>query len=71
MKQITAKEFRKISRKMILSECRILRARIVLEKAQNAHLGSLHSYTEYHHSNNHFSKKLLKSYKQDALRNSK
>ena len=71
MKQITAKEFRKISRKLVLSECRVLRARIVLEKAINAYRGAVFSHTEYHHSINHFSKKLLRSYGQDALKKGK
>ena len=71
VQKITPKEFRKLSRQFVLSECRVLRARIVLEKAHNAYRGAAHTYTEEHRSINHFSKKQLKHYRQDALRKGK
>ena len=71
VQKICDKTFRRISRQLVLSECRILRARIALEKAQNAYRGAAHTYTEEHRSINHFSKKLLKHMQRDALKKGK
>ena len=59
--RITAKIFRQIARKMVQSECRILRARIALEKAKHDHRSDAFEETEYHRDRL-FNKKLLKSY---------
>ena len=50
---------------MIVSECRILRARIVLEKAKNAHQGAVFIETEYHNERL-FNAKLLQRMKRDT-----
>ena len=50
---------------MIVSECRILRARIVLEKAKNDHRGAVFLETEYHNESD-FNKKLFQRIKRDT-----